>query len=57
MSRYDKLSTEQLEDAVTAMAEISKGWSEGTAPWKTGQDQMHNEIDQVLTELEERRRG
>lgn len=53
MSRYDKLSTQQLETAVTAMAEIAKGY--GETRWQVGQDQMHNEIDQVLTELEERR--
>lgn len=52
MSRYDKLSTEQLESALIAMAEIAKGW--GETRWKVGQDQMHNEINQVLTELEER---
>jgi hypothetical protein len=49
------LSTEELETAVTAMAEISKGY--GETRWQTGQDQMHNEIDQVLTELDERRNG
>lgn len=53
MSRYDKLSTEQLETAVTAMADIAKGY--GETRWQTGQDQMHDEINQVLTELDDRR--
>lgn len=53
MSRYDGMSTEKLEVAVTAMAEIARGW--GETRWQIGQDQMHDEINQVLTELEGRR--
>ena len=52
MSRYDGMSTEDLTTAVTAMAEIAKGY--GDTRWQVGQDQMHDEINQVLTELEER---
>lgn len=53
MSRYDKLTTEKLEKAVTAMAGIARGW--GETEWQTGQDQMHDEINQVLDELDARR--
>jgi hypothetical protein len=53
MSRYDGISTEDLKTGVTAMSEIAKQYS--TDHWQTGQDQMHNEIDQVLTEIDDRK--
>lgn len=54
MSRYDRLSTEQLETALTAMGQIAGEW--GETRWQAGQDQMHSEINQVLDELDDRRR-
>lgn len=55
MSRYDGMSTEKLEAALQAMGEIAKRY--GETQWKAGQDQMHQEINQVIDELEERRRS
>ncbi len=53
MGRYDHLSTDQLEDAVKAMGQIAGQY--GDTRWQAGQDQMHNEINQVLDELDDRR--
>ncbi|GHH54710.1 hypothetical protein [Streptomyces candidus] len=52
MSRYDNLSTQQLETSLKAMGKIAEQY--GETSWKTGQSQMHNEINQVLDELEAR---
>jgi hypothetical protein len=53
MSRYDNLSTPQLEDALKAMGEIASSYSD--RQWQAGQDQMHNEINQVIDELQDRK--
>jgi len=52
MSRYDGISTEDLKTGVTAMSEIAKQYS--TDHWQAGQDQMHSEINQALTEIDNR---